>query len=49
MKKFAKYALIAALVYWLVTDPTSAAHVVHSLTGLLSRMGSSLSTLTSGL
>jgi hypothetical protein len=49
MKKIAKYALIVALIYWLVTDPASGAHVVHSITGLLSRMGSSLSTLASGL
>jgi hypothetical protein len=31
VKRAAKWALLALLVWWIVQDPTSAAHLVHTL------------------
>ena len=47
MKKFATYAGIALLVWWVIQDPTAAAHLVHAIGGAFSRAAGSVSTLTS--
>jgi hypothetical protein len=49
MKKLARYALIAVLVAWIITDPASAAALAHKLTAMLGQAAHSLSTLAGGL
>lgn len=45
MKKLTTYALIALAVWWVVQDPTAAAHLVHAIGGGLTHAAHSLSTL----
>jgi hypothetical protein len=47
LKRIAMWALIAALVWWVIQDPAAAAHLVHSLGGALSHAAACLSTLAS--
>jgi hypothetical protein len=49
MKKLARYALIAVLVAWIISDPASAAALAHKLTAMFGEAARSLSTLASGL
>ena len=48
MKKYATYALIALVVWWVVQDPIAAARLVHDVTGFFGHAARSLSTLTGG-
>lgn len=49
MKKLARYALIAVLIAWIVTDPATAAAAAHKLLAMLGEAAHSMSTLASGL
>jgi hypothetical protein len=49
MKKLARYALVAVLITWIITDPASAAALAHKLTAMLGEAARSMSTLASGL
>jgi hypothetical protein len=47
MKRYALYALLAVIAWWVIQDPTSAAHFVHSLGRGFTHAAHSLSTLAS--
>lgn len=49
MKKLTRYALLAVLVAWIVTDPASAALAAHKIVAMLGEAAHSLSTLASGI
>ena len=49
MKRIAWWVVIAWLAWWAITDPAAAVHLVHGITGALSRAASSLSQIASGL
>jgi hypothetical protein len=49
MKKAVRYAVIAVLIAWLITDPASATEAAHKLAHLLSQAAHGLSALASGL
>ena len=49
MRRIALWAFIAWLAWWAITDPASAAHLVHGLGGALSRAAASLSRIASGI
>ena len=49
MKRYALWALIAALAWWVIQDPAAASHFAHAVVGGLGHAARSLSTLTSGL
>ena len=49
MKKFVRYAVIAVLVVWVVTNPVSAAAAVHKAEAAASKAAHSLATLASPL
>jgi hypothetical protein len=49
MKKYAKWAGIAFVIWYIITQPTGAANVVHSLLGGLSGAATSLSQFVSQL
>ena len=44
MKRYALWALAALLIWWVIQDPTSAAHFVHGIGGAFTRAARSLST-----
>ena len=48
MKRYAVYALIILAAWWVIQDPTSAAHAARGIGGFLTHAAHSLSTLTSG-
>ena len=48
MKRYALWALVALIAWWVIQDPASAARLVHGLGGFLTHAAHSLSTLTSG-
>ena len=48
MKRYALWALVALIAWWVIQDPTSAARLVHGIGGFLTHAAHSLSTLTSG-
>lgn len=43
VKKLAQYAAIAFVVWWVVQEPTSAAHLVHNIGNFLSTTASGIS------
>jgi hypothetical protein len=43
LKDILKYALIAFVVWWIVQQPASAAHLVHNIGTLLSSAANGLS------
>lgn len=47
MKRYAVWALIALIAWWIVQDPTSAAHVAHGIGGAFSHAARSLSSFAS--
>lgn len=49
MKKYLTWALIAFVIFYLVTSPAGAAHVVHGALGGLSALGESLSRFVNAL
>lgn len=49
MKKVLGWAAVIFIVFYLVTDPTGAAHAVTNLLGLLKTAGSSLATFFNSL
>jgi len=48
VKRYALWALVALIAWWVIQDPTSAARAVHALGGFLTHAARSLSTLASG-
>ena len=46
MKRYALWALLILAAWWVIQDPTSAAHLVHSLGRGATHVARSLSTLT---
>ncbi len=44
-----KWAIIAFLVWWIVTEPTNAAHLVHNIGTLLSNAANGLSHFVSSI
>ena len=48
MKRYALWALAALIAWWIIQDPTSAAHLARRIGGFLTHAAHSLSTLTSG-
>lgn len=46
MKRYALYALLAVIAWWVIQDPTSAAHLVHAFGRGITHAARSLSTLT---
>ena len=49
MKRIALWALIAWLVWWAITDPAAAVHLVHGIGGALSRAAASLSQIANAI
>jgi hypothetical protein len=49
VKRIALWALIAWLVWWAITNPDAAVHLVHAIGGLLSRAAASLSQIASSI
>lgn len=49
MKKYAMWALVAALVWWVIQDPAAASHLARAVVGGLGHAARSFSTLASGL
>ena len=47
MKRYAMWALIALIAWWIVQDPPSAAHFVHGIGGAFSHAARSLSKFAS--
>ena len=47
MKRYALWALLILTAWWVIQDPTSAAHLVHALGRGITRAAHSLSTLAS--
>jgi hypothetical protein len=43
VKKLAQYAAIAFVVWWVVQEPASAAHLVHNIGNFLSTTASGIS------
>jgi len=48
VKRYAVWALIAVIAWWIVQDPTSAAHFAHGIGRAFSHAARSLSTLAGG-
>ena len=46
MKRYALWALLILAAWWVIQDPTSAAHLVHALGRGFTHAARSLSTLT---
>jgi hypothetical protein len=49
LKKILGWAAVAFVIFYLITDPTGAAHAVSSITALLKTAGSSLETFFNSL
>ena len=49
VKKVVTWAIVIFLVWYLVTDPTGAAHAMQNLFGLLRSAGNSLATFFNSL
>lgn len=49
MKKYISWALIAFVIFYLLTSPQGAAHVVHSALDSLTSAGNSLSRFVNAL
>ena len=47
MKRYAWWALLILVAWWVIQDPTSAAHAVRGIGLFFTRAAHSLSTLTS--
>jgi hypothetical protein len=45
VKRYAMWALLALIVWWVIQDPTSAAHLVHALGRGLTHAAHSMSAL----
>jgi hypothetical protein len=43
------YALIAFLIWWVVQQPTNAAHLIHNIAGLLTTAARGLSNFVSSI
>lgn len=48
-KTLAGYAAIAFVVWWVIEQPTSAAHIVHNIGAFLSTAASGLSNFVSNI
>jgi hypothetical protein len=49
VKQIAGYALIAFLVWWIIQQPTNAAHLVHNIGTFLSTAATGLSHFVSSI
>ena len=49
MKKLIRYLVIAVVVMWVITNPTSAAAAAHKAEAAISKAAHSLSTLAGSL
>ncbi len=49
LKKIITWAIVIFLVFYLLTQPTGAANVIHSLLNLLRDAGNSLATFVNSL
>ena len=49
VKQIAGYALIAFLLWWIIQQPTSAAHLVHNIGTFLSTAANGLSHFVSSI
>ena len=49
LKKIVGWAVVVFLAWYLILQPASAGHVVHSLFGLLQHAGSSIATFLNSL
>lgn len=47
MKRYALWALLALIAWWVIQDPTAAARLAHGISGFLTHAAHSLSTLAS--
>ena len=49
LKQVLGYALIAFLIWWVVQQPTNAAHLIHNITGLLTTAARGLSNFVANI
>ncbi|GAA4612649.1 hypothetical protein GCM10023195_54420 [Actinoallomurus liliacearum] len=49
MKKYLTWALIAFVIFYLLTSPSGAAHIVHNALGGLTSAGNSLKAFVNAL
>ena len=49
LKTILTYAAIAFFIWWVVQQPTNAAHLVHNIAGFLTSMAKGLSNFVSSI
>lgn len=49
LRKILTYALVAFVVWWVVQQPASAAHLVHDIEGLLTKLAKDFSNFVASI
>jgi hypothetical protein len=49
LKQILTYAVIAFLIWWIVQQPTNAAHLIHNIAGLLTNLAKGLSNFVASI
>jgi len=49
LKTILTYAAIAFVIWWVVQQPTNAAHLIHNIAGFLTSMAKGLSSFVSSI
>ena len=49
VRKILTYALIAFVIWWVVQQPASAAHLVHDIAGLLTELAKEFSSFVASI
>jgi hypothetical protein len=49
LRKILTYALVAFVIWWVVQQPASAAHLVHDFAGLLTKLAKDFSSFVASI